>query len=301
MARRYYRLPALSTLAAFEAAARHLSFKNAAQELNVTPGAVSHQIKALEEDLGAKLFERRYRGVELTRAGSSLALSLEGAFSDISTTIERIRQARQVQSVTIGATSAVSSLWLTSAVTGFWKENGDISVNQIVSDQPFPRLGRPELVVRYGRDTDPQFVSHELYRDTLVPVCSPAYAANLENPDVETLAQQSLIHLDVDDVKWTTWDSWFSSLDYNGDKAPGFRVNNYTIALQAAQDGRGVALGWKRLVNSLIADGSLVVLGEHSVEAPNRFHIVSAQESDVSPSAMKLRDWLLASVQSGQF
>lgn len=299
MARRHYNLPALSTLAAFEAAARNLSFKNAAQELNVTPGAVSHQVKALERELDATLFERKYRGVVLTSDGLLLFSSLEKAFFGVGATLTQIRKSRIEDVVTIGSTSAVSSLWLTSAVTRFWRGNGHISVNQIVSDSPFAATVEPDLIIRYGRDLNGNLDHCELYRDVLVPVCSPQLATQITDISLEYLGHQRLIHLDADDVRWTSWQSWFSALGYEGGVVPGIRVNNYTIALQAAQDGAGIVLGWKRLIAPLLESGKLVVIGKHVLEAPNRFYIASKPEKQLDDCAVKLRDWLLQFVREG--
>lgn len=132
MARRYYNLPPLNTLASFECAARNLSIKDAAQELNVTPGAVSHQIKALEGELGTALFERKHRGIGLTENGQRLFASLQRSFSDVSSTLSHVRRTSFDLSVTIAATTAVSSLWLTPRLSRFWKEHGNIPVNQLL-------------------------------------------------------------------------------------------------------------------------------------------------------------------------
>ena len=110
MPKRPYDLPPLSALSSFEAAARHVSFKSAAQELNVTPAAVSHQVKALEAELGQQLFHRHQRGVELSEAGQMLQLAVQRGFDQISNMITQLRQDSQTRAVTIGATTAVSSL-----------------------------------------------------------------------------------------------------------------------------------------------------------------------------------------------
>ncbi|MCV6585237.1 MAG: LysR family transcriptional regulator, partial [Marinibacterium sp.] len=116
MSRRHYQLPPLTTLTAFEAAARHLSFKKAAQELSVTPGAVSHQIKALEGELGQPLFLRRHRGVELTPDGEALADALASAFGRVSQVVQGIRDRRIGGRVTIGSSTAVAALWLSGSI-----------------------------------------------------------------------------------------------------------------------------------------------------------------------------------------
>lgn len=289
-------MPALTALQTFESAARLRSFKEAANELGVTPGAVSHQIKALEAQLGQKLFIRQHRGVLLSAQGSELFSSVEAAFNDIAATVRQIQSSGSEMQVTVGATSAVSALWLSPAILRFWREKNDTAVNQLVSDTRFTGIETPELYIRYGRDPRSGLEQQVLYRDTLVPVCAPQLAEQLGKLSLQQLAAQRLIHMETDDSNWTTWHSWFQALGYQERLNAGIRVNNYTIALAAAEDGAGVVLGWKRLVSPLLARGTLSVLGEHSIDAPNRFHLVSLPEQQLSPAAQQLREWLLANL-----
>lgn len=296
MARKHYDLPPLTALAAFEAAARRGSFKDAAVELNVTPGAVSHQIKALERELGVVLFIRRHRGVTLTEQGTTLFHALESSFSRISTVLTRLRRAADETAVTIAATTAVSSLWLTPRLTTFWKAHGGIAVNQQLSDRPERSAVFADLHIRYGDIEAENAVTFPLFRDELVPVCSPAFAAEHPRADLQSLAQMPLIHPDADDITWTTWRTWFSQLHYDGDIAKGLRVNNYTIALQAARDDMGVVLGWRRLVQPFLERRVLVTLGVYRIAAPASFYIVSDPDDLITANARLLRDWLLANV-----
>lgn len=293
MVRRHYGLPALTALAAFEAAARAGSFKAAAAELNVTPGAVSHQVKALERELGFALFARQHRGVALTEAGQTLSLSLEQGFSDIAGTIRRLRRAHLDPAVTVGTTTAFSALWLTPRLARFWTEHGDVSVHQDVSDQPVRSMGLVDLRIRYGRLRNPELEEAELFRDTLVPLAAPGVANALEGAELEVLARQKLVHLDADNADWTTWGAFFATLGHGGPIAGGIRVNNYAIALQAAQDGAGLVLGWQRLSAPLIARGDLVVIGPHRLPAPHGFHLISLPVAKLDANTSLLRDWLL--------
>jgi len=294
MARRHYNLPPLTALVTFEAAARHLSFKDAARELNVTPGAVSHQIKALESELSLKLFDRRHRGVALSDHGALLFASLERSFADISATLTKLRRAGTDVSVTIAATTAVSSLWLTPRLTRFWKEHGRVSVNQQVSDL-MPGPGEiVDLRIRYGKSDEPNKLQAKLFRDDLMPVCSPAFAEAQSDTSLAALAQLPLIHLDADDASWTTWQTWFREQGYTGEIAQGLRVNNFTIALQAAQDDAGVVLGWRKLARPLLERRLLVPLGPYVSRAPASFYIVSDRKAALGANVRILRDWILA-------
>ena len=195
MSRRFYNLPPLTGLAALEAAARHQSFKRAAEELNVTPGAVSHQIRGLEDELGVPLFQRIHRGVELTEDGERLFRVVRGAFLDISAQTDALRHRGQKDSVTIGATTAMSALWLTPAVSRFWRDHPGLRVNQIVSDMLDFGLATPELVLSYGPYKEAHYQGTPLFRDTLIPVMSPSLAKTHQPDSIEDLANMPLIHL----------------------------------------------------------------------------------------------------------
>lgn len=291
MARRFYELPSLTMLNTFEAAARLASFKDAASELNVTPGAVSHQVKALEEEMGIPLFVRRHRSVDLTLEGKVLFDALERSFSALSNAVHKVRRMQEEPSITIGATTAVSSLWLTPRITRFWKEYGDKTVNQQVSDSRFGRPLAQDMVIEYGlrRESDNTFL---LFEDELLPLCSPEFSQQFNDIELGDLAECSLIHLDAPDHNWTTWINWFEGQGYYGPVRAGQRVNNYTIALQLARDGGGVVLGWKRLVEPLLEREALVPLGQFKNPAPGAFYLITS-EQEVGEDAALFRDWLL--------
>ncbi|WP_304522396.1 LysR substrate-binding domain-containing protein [Cognatishimia sp. MH4019] len=292
MARAFYDLPPMTTLVAFEAAARHGSFKTAAAELNVTPGAVSHQIKALEGELGVALFERVHRGVILTEDGQDLFTSVQGAFSAMSRSLSQIKRADTERAITVAATTAVSALWLTPRITAFWRERPDIRVNQVVSDTRVEGSGW-DLIIEYGLAKGRAGESRELFTDVLVPVASPEFAANRPVPELAALAAMPLIHLTAQNQDWTTWKRWFAGLGYEGSLARGTKVNNYMIALQAACDGVGVVLGWKRLVAPMLEDGSLVAFGGYALPAPSSFYISRGAKAEARGSVDLLEQWLL--------
>lgn len=296
MSRRYYDLPSLTTLATFETAARHLSFKEAAQELSVTPGAVSHQIKAIEEDIGVQLFERKHRGVDLTLQGEALFEALQISFQRLSQVLKTVRAGEPDEVITVGSTSAVASLWLSASVIGFWRDHPDANVNQIVRDRVFQGPNLPDLYVQYGRSWEIGLEQTPLYRDELVPVAAPDLARRMEGCSLEDLAQSRLIYLDCDDKSWTTWRSWFSKLGYHLPLPAGNTVNNFSVALQAAQEGAGVLLGWRRLIAPLIESGKLQVIGPHQLTAPHRFHLISRPDAELSPKVSELKAWFLSEV-----
>ncbi|WP_411036982.1 LysR family transcriptional regulator [Shinella sp. BYT-45] len=287
---RPYDLPSLTALACFEAAARKASFKDAAQEMNVTPAAVSHQIKALETDLGCSLFVRRSRGVELTEKGAFLFLSIRRGFEAISDTVAQIRDRRETVDVTIRTTTAVSSLWLTPKISAFWKIYPAVTVSQITSDVPGVS-GPCDLSIHYG-DPDENGVEHRiLFQDRIVAMGTSAFAAQYRITSVEDLLKVPLIHMSNEENGWTTWADWFQALGRGAPKGRSFYVNNYMIALQAAQDDVGAVLGWDGLVKGVMDAGRLVPLVPETVASPVPFHLKI--HAKATAQSRLFADWLV--------
>ncbi|MEX0923882.1 MAG: LysR substrate-binding domain-containing protein [Rhodovibrionaceae bacterium] len=295
MARRNYDLPSLTALAAFEAAARHLSLKRASEELNVTPGAVSRQIKALEGAVGCALFLRRPRGVELTAEGEALYGTLSRSFSQIAETYHRLQSAARTLSVTIGATTAFASMWLMPRLGAFWRAHQDITINHAISDDPRElRTASVDLRVRYGTGVWPDETSLLLFGDRIYPVCGPGFGAQHRVRQAEELLALPLLQLAGVDPSWTDWEEWLRRAGVVGRPRAGRSFNNYVIALQAAQDDQGLALGWHSLVAPLLAEKKLVRLGKTEIEAPGGFYVTWNASRDLTAEAVALRDWLLA-------
>lgn len=291
MPMRPYNLPSVNALLAFEVAARHGSFKHAARELNVTPAAVSHQIKALEEDLSQHLFDRHYRGVALTNAGVMLKAALQHGFEHIADAVEQVRWLGEDVSVTIAATTAMSSLWLTPRLSLFWREYGHIAVNQLVSDRPH-RHQHADLVLRYGDMQKDSGDCKVLFKDSILPLASPDFAAIHQPQTLAELSYLPLIHLNVAEANWTSWKSWFEAQGGPTPRSDAMKVNNYAIALQVAQDGIGVVLGWKSLTARLLKEKKLVPLMDLALPAPLDFYI--KMRPGASSRSQLLRDWLIS-------
>ena len=196
MSRRGKDLPPLGSLAVFEAAARHLSFQEAAREFNVTPGAVSRQIKALETELGCALFLRVHRGVRLTQEGEVLSAAVGEGFTQIAAACRRLRERQQRPSVTLGATTAVAALWLMPRLGTFWREHQDIVVNHVISDVARELAGPGiDLRIRYGHGRWPGEETAKLFGDRLYPICGPSFAKQMKRQALDTLIRQPLIQL----------------------------------------------------------------------------------------------------------
>ena len=203
MVRRYYDLPSLTTLAIFEASARHLSFKLAAAELNVTPGAVSKQIKAIEDELGVPLFVRRGTGVTLTSAGEDLYGVLSGSFSRAAEVVRTIKRGDRSKNVTIACTDALATMWLIPRMADFWERFPEITVDHLISDNPRDyRRAEVELRVRYGLGAWADETAELLFDDTIYPVCGPGFARRHRNVTPEALPDLPLLHVDWVDPEW---------------------------------------------------------------------------------------------------
>ncbi len=301
MARKYYNLPPLTALAAFEVAARHGSFKEAASELNVTPGAVSHQIKALEQELGCTLFQRTAKGTLLTAEGRDLEQVLARSFRQIAAVVERLRAKETSVSVTVGATTAMAALWLMPRITRFWRNYPDLRVDQHASElEQGPAQPHLDLRIRYGKGVWPGEEAALLFHDEIMPFCSPAFAEKNPASSAQELAALPLIHLNSEVRDWTTWSAWFRELGYEGQIDRGLVVNNYMIALQVAEDGNGVCLGWDRLTRPLRDEGRLIALCDIRLPAPGSFYLTWPQDVEISAEARTLRDWLIAQGQAGE-
>lgn len=295
MVRRYYSLPSLSALAAFEAAARHRSLTKAAEELNVTTGAVSRSVRTLEEELGSPLFVRRHRTVELTHEGETLAVALRESFERMAVTFRQIKSFGRKANVTIGSTMAMAYLWLMPRMGAFWNSNPDIVVDHVISDHPHG-LDRPDvdLRIRYGDGDWPDEQSAKLYDDRIFPVASPAFAKAYPVRSVVDLTQLQLLSIEGIDLTWTTWSEFLNAVHHPNRGINVRRFNSYVIALQAARSGQGVALGWESLVAPLIEAGNLVRVSDAEIAAPQSYFVTWSARRPLSPYAAMLRDWLLS-------
>ncbi len=295
MPRRHYDLPSLNALAAFEAAARHLSLTRAAEELNVTPGAVSKQVKTLEDQIGRPLFLRLHRALELTPEGHAVFHSLKDAFERVSGTIRQVGRMGSPRAVTIGTTMAFAQLWLMPRLGDFWTAHQDIVLDHIISDRTH-ETARPDidLRVRYGDGIWPEETSALLFGDRIIAVASPGFLARHRVRSVQDLSGLPLLSVEGVDWTWTTWADFLRQAGAPYRKLSVRRFNSYVIALQAAQAGQGVALGWMSLVKPLLARKLLAQASPAEITAPQSFYLTWTARQPLTQEAEVLRDWLLA-------
>lgn len=289
MRHRPYDLPSLTALNCFEASARKLSFKSAAAELNVTPTAVSHQIRGLETDLGQKLFRRQHRGVELTEAGVYLFHAVQRGFESISDVVRDLRGPATEDDVVVLASTAVSALWLTPKLSDFWRHHPDINVSQIVSDSTEP-VGTVDLSLHYGILPEGDAACSMLFQDRICAIGAHSFAAQYDIQTAQDLHRAPLIHVTRDRQRWTEWPDWLAELNCPPPTGKRIAVNNYMIGLQLAREGVGALLGWDGLVGSLIASGKVVELVDERVPSPLCFYI--KVHRGASPKARVFHNWL---------
>lgn len=293
--RRFYNLPSLTALAAFEAAARHRSMTRAAGELNVTVGAVSRQIRSLEAFAGHALLDRGRRGVALTGKGGELYSVLSDGFSRISQTMDRIKATRSSAAITVGATTAVASLWLMKRVGDFWRAHPEVTINHLISDNANDlRRAEVDLRVRYGSGSWPDEDSTLLFRDYIFPVCGPEFLKKHRGTSVAALAKLPLLQMEQIEPSWTSWEEWFALVGQPGGPIHGWHANSYAAILNAAADNLGIALGWSGLVAPLLENGTLARFGRTQVLAPGAFYLTWNQHRRLSDAALLLKDWLIA-------
>ncbi len=260
----------------------------ASSEMNVTPAAVSHRIKALEQELGQPLFNRQYRGVELTEAGALLFVSLQRGFEGISDSVARIRNRHDRTAVSIAATTAMSGLWLTPRLAAFWKAHPGVAISQIIEDSG--RAQGVDLSIHYG---DPALEDDEtrvLFRDRILALGSAHFAEAHGIEQISDLAEVPLIRIQSGANAWTDWPEWFSSLNRSAPKGPEFSLNNYLIGLKAAEDDIGAALGWEGLLGGYLDSGRLVQLVPEAMESPYPFYL--RIHGRASANARLFADWL---------
>ncbi|MGF7146484.1 LysR family glycine cleavage system transcriptional activator [Sphingomonas zeicaulis] len=248
----------LGQLRAFEAAARHGSFKQAADELAVTPTAISHQIRTLEAHIATRLFDRRVRKVVLTEAGQLLYPVLRDGFDAFDAALGGLAQQNRRGRVTISATTAFTAHWLVPRIARFQQAHPGIELRlQSSEDVAALGAGGVDIAIRYGRGPYPGLAAEPLFADRFAPVASPRL--RLGTP--ADLAQAPLIHFDWrrPDPGNPTWATWFAAAGLaEPAAAAALRFSDENLAIQAAVTGRGVALLSLALVAEEIADGALV-------------------------------------------
>ena len=293
------RLPPLAALVVFESAARLGSFTRAADELNVTQGAVSRQVRALEEHLGKPLFRRAHRAVTLTPTGRHYAQTVRAALGQIADATRAVRSPQVSSPVTLGTTTAMASLWLIPRLARFRDRQPDVDIRVLATDRPADFDAEDvDLALYYARDADGRGARRVLEEESF-PVCSPAYLARcgvLATP--ADLLRHTLLVLEGDLPGWVNWPEWLRRLGVK-EAAPRrtVRLNSYPLVVQAALAGQGIALGWRHLLDDHLASGALVRPVEATLGGPGAFWLFDyGNPARPRPEVGLLRDFLLDEV-----
>ncbi|GAA0618155.1 LysR substrate-binding domain-containing protein [Halomonas beimenensis] len=286
------RLPSLSALRAFEAAARHESAKRAADELSVTATAISHHIRGLEEALQVELFVRRPRQLVLTPQGRELFQTLEAAFDSIGETLERLKAPPARQAVTLSTTPAVAVRWLLPWVCLLRDTHPDIDLRIHAAHEPVALDGvTADLAIRYGDGHWPGLVAEKLFDNTFIPACSPRLALS----DPAELPGHPLIHFRPQGASVTPldWAGWQKRARVPGlDVSAGLVFSDETHAVSAAIGGQGVALMSRPLIADELAEGRLVQPFGPVLEG-KPFYLVYPERRRDDPTMRAIRDWVL--------
>lgn len=290
------KLPPLNALKAFEAAARNLSFTRAADELFVTQAAVSHQVKALEDFLGVKLFLRRNRALLLTAEGQTYYLELKEIFDHVLQATERLKNATSRGQLTISLPPSFAILWFVPRLSRFRDSYPDIDVRIRAVDEVDGSLTEDvDVAIYYGAGKWPGLKAFKLHNEYLIPVCSPLLL-NGKKPlrEPRDLLNHTLLH----DETRNAWKDWFRLVGIDkdkGDNGPIFSHSN--LALKAAVYGQGIALANNVLVKQEIEAGHLIQIFPDVLPRSKSFYLVCREsQADVGKIAT-FRNWLLSVVE----
>lgn len=300
-----YRLPSLSALRAFEAAARHLSFTRAAEELFVTQAAISHQVRALEEEVGCPLFVRLPRRVALSEEGRILAEAATESFQRISAGMEALSRAGTSGVVSVSVSPSIAVKWLVPRLVDFREKHPEIDVRISANDRLIdPVREGVDICIRYGTGRYPGLETTLLMTDLVFPVCHPTLltgSAPVGKP--EDLEAQVLLHDDMmkHDAMRPDWPKWFEAAGVPGvDPRAGLHFSHASMALDAALAGQGVALGRSSLVVDDIHGGRLAMPFDIWFQSAFSYYIAVPKGAVLGPRIQAFRDWLVEQAEATQ-
>ncbi|MDA0662444.1 MAG: transcriptional regulator GcvA [Proteobacteria bacterium] len=291
-------LPPLNALRTFEAAARLLNFSRAADELNVTPSAVSHQIRDLEDRIGIALFRRNRKALLLTEAGQTLLLGVQSALGVLARSMDEVHALTHTPVLTVSVPPSVAMKWLVPRLQTFRKRHPDIDV-RISTDVELPNLGSGDvdIAVHYGDGDYPDLEAELLVANSVAPMCSPSLLdadPPLRRP--EDLRYFTLLHDIGGDEAGNPaydWETWLTEHGVaNVDASLGLRFNTSADVLNAAVAGAGVAIGKTALAVDDLKSGRLVCLFGAILPERSAYYVVRAPGRAVEAKTAPFRDWL---------
>ncbi|AUB73287.1 LysR family transcriptional regulator [Pseudomonas sp. Lz4W] len=288
----------LDLLRTFEAAARHRSFTAAALELGTTQPAVSQQLKRLESRLGIRLFDRIYRGIALTEAGLGLFLQVQAGLQQIDAGLQALSEQPDREVLQVATDFAFAAYWLMPRLPRFHAAWPQIDVSLVTRERSHDALqGDIDVGVLFGQGRFSQGESRWLFNEEVFPVCSPHLLAGQTLPlSARALGDFPLLQLRGEHARhWFDWYRLFDALKLGPPPAPGqLRFDNYTLLIQAAIAGQGMAIGWKHLVDNLLEQGVLCRPFAESAQSASGYYAVMPQRKRRNRLAQVFVDWMLA-------
>ena len=300
MAQLRRRLPPVNSLVVLEAAGRLLNFTRAGEELGLTQSAVSRQIQLLEEHLGAPMFQRQGRTLQLTRDGARLHRAATMALGHIADTAVDIRRHRGTGELTVATSVAFANYWLMARLAQFRAQYPDIELRLVASTKLHDLIAAGvDIAIRYGSGNWDGLEAIRLFDNEVWPVCAPAYLdARPPLAEVEDLLDETLLHLGQFDRNWVTWPAWLASQGLTAaPRKRGLEFDNYLVLLQAAVRGEGIALCGGRLAEDFIARGDLMRPIEATLGSDRAFYVLWPESTHLTEAARKFRDWIVAAAQ----
>jgi LysR family transcriptional regulator, glycine cleavage system transcriptional activator len=312
------RLPPLNALKAFEAAARHLSVKKAAAELSVTPAAVSHQVRALEEYLGVELFHRYNRAIELTDAARACLPKLSEGFDCLAKAVDVVRSQKSTGMLTVSAAPSFAARWLMPRLHRFFEAHPEVDVRLSARIRHVSERGKgtvselatlddwladSDIAILYGRGDYPDLRVDKLLSLTVTPICSPRLVTGpnpLTRP--EDLRHHMLLHDDTGDLYdgESFWDVWLKATGMNsGEMRRGPHFSHAVLAFEAAMDGVGVVASIPVLAAAELHAARLVTPFSMRVPLVSAYYVVSNHAAATRPAVAAFREWLLAEAARG--
>jgi len=288
------RLPNLAALRAFEAAARHENFSRAADEIHLTHGAISHQIRLLEEDFGVQLFSRNGKRIAITPEGQRFASIVRRSLQDIASAAAELKSSAKVKRLTISALPSFAARWLAVRLGKFIDMHPDFEVT-LQSSTHLADLNRGEVDVgiRFGSGSYPGVSLEFLMGDYYYPVVSPHFRGGNLPKTPQDLEEHMLLRSDRDEP----WELWFAEagLDLH-EPAGGLVFTDSSMLIRSAAQGNGIAMARHVIAIQEIAAGELVRLFDLAVPCPHAYYLAYTQQGILKPQVRAFRDWMLAEV-----
>jgi putative choline sulfate-utilization transcription factor len=287
----------LHNLVFFESAVRHLSFTQVAEEFGTSQPAVSQRIAALEKELGTPLFKRAHRGVTLTQEGSNLYEAIRDHLAAIHAAVDKLRARRTRRVLTVATDFAFANFWLMPRLAAFQERRPELDVRIMTSQSMVDIRDEPvDLAISFGDGAWPGCDAQKILPELVVPVCSPELLARHDGArSAAEVMAMPLLHLESGSrTRWMTWPDWAQLQGLPAAaETQSLTLGNYPLVIQAAVAGRGVALGWRPLVDDLLKEGRLVAVPVPPLSTGRGYFLVNPQGHAPWEALDSLRSWIM--------